>query len=49
MGEHIAIDHYRRMIEYIGPDDSTTRRILEKVTAKEEKHSQDFGSHLIRH
>ena len=49
VAERIAIDSYRQMIEYIGADDSTTRRILEKVTAKEEEHAEDLASLLIRH
>ena len=42
-------DEHRQMIEYIGADDSTTRRILEKVTAKEEEHAEHLASLLIRH
>jgi bacterioferritin len=46
VAERIAIDSYRHMIEYIGGDDPTTRRILEKVTAKEEEHAEDLASLL---
>ena len=35
VAERIAIDSYRQMIEYIGGDDPTTRRLLEEVTAKD--------------
>lgn len=35
VAERIAIDSYRQMIEYIEAADSTTRRVLEKVTARE--------------
>ena len=49
VAERIAIDSYRQMIEYIGGDDPTTRRILEEVTAKEEEHAEDLASLLARH
>jgi bacterioferritin len=48
VAERIAIDSYRQMIEYIGADDPTTRRILEKITAKEEEHAEDLASLLSR-
>ena len=44
VAERIAIDSYRQMIEYIGGDDPTTRRLLEEVTAKEEEHAEDLAS-----
>jgi bacterioferritin len=46
VAERIAIDSYRQMIEYVGGDDPTTRRILEKLTAKEEEHAEDLVSLL---
>ncbi|MBD0316539.1 MAG: bacterioferritin [Nitrospiraceae bacterium] len=46
VAERIAIDSYRQMIEYIGGDDPTTRRMLEKITAKEEEHAEDLASLL---
>jgi bacterioferritin len=49
VAERIAIDSYRQMIEYIAGDDPTTRRILEKVTAKEEEHAEDLASLLSQH
>jgi bacterioferritin len=49
VAERIAIDSYRQMIEYIGADDPTTRRILEEVTAKEEEHAEDLASLLSSH
>jgi bacterioferritin len=36
------------MIEYIGGDDPTTRRLLEEVTAKEEEHAEDLASLLAK-
>jgi len=46
VAERIAIDSYRQMIEYIGGDDPTTRRLLEEITAKEEEHAEDLVSLL---
>ena len=34
IAERIAIDTYRAIVEYIGSDDPTTRRIMEEVLAK---------------
>jgi bacterioferritin len=48
VAERIAIDSYRQMIEYIGGDDPTTRRMLEEVTAKEEEHAEDLASLLTQ-
>lgn len=46
VAERIAIDSYWQMIEYIGGDDPTTRRLLEEITAKEEEHAEDLASLL---
>lgn len=46
VAERIAIDSYRAMIEYLGDDDPTTRRLLEEVTAKEEEHAEELASLL---
>ena len=46
VAERIAIDSYREMINYIGNDDPTTRRMLEEILAKEEEHADDLGSLL---
>jgi bacterioferritin len=42
VAEHIAIDSYSEMIDYIGDDDPTTRRILEDILATEEEHAEDL-------
>jgi len=42
VAERIAIDSYREMIDYIGNDDSTTRRVLEGILAVEEEHAEDM-------
>ncbi len=46
IAERIAIDSYREMIDYIGKDDSTTRRMLEGILAVEEEHADDLQSLL---
>ncbi len=46
VAERIAIDSYREMINYIGQDDSTTRRMLEGILAVEEEHADDLQSML---
>ena len=52
VAERIAIDSYREMIAYLAEADSTSRRMLEEILAKEEEHAddlanllQDLGSH----
>jgi len=46
IAERIAIDSYREMINYIGQDDSTTRRLLEGILAIEEEHADDLQNLL---
>ena len=49
VAERVAIDSYRGMIDYIGNDDPTTRRMLEAIQAKEEEHAEDMVSLLAKH
>jgi len=44
--ERIAIDSYREMIMFIGDRDTTTKRMLEEILAKEEEHAEDLSSML---
>lgn len=46
VAERIAIDSYREMVNYIGADDPTTRRMLEEILAVEEEHADDLQSLL---
>ena len=46
VAERIAIDSYRDMIRYFGPFDSTTRKMLEEITATEEEHADDLADLL---
>ena len=43
VAERIAIDSYREMINYLAQEDSTTRRMLEEILAKEEEHADDLA------
>lgn len=42
VAERIAIDSYRDIINYLGSDDPTTRRMMEEILAKEEEHADDL-------
>ncbi len=42
VAERIAIDSYRDMINYLGNDDPTTRRMMEGILAMEEEHADDL-------
>jgi len=46
VAERIAIDSYREIIQYLGNDDPTTRRMLEEILAVEEEHAEDLGTML---
>lgn len=46
VAERIAIDTYREIIQYLGNDDPTSRRMMEGILAKEEEHAEDLSSLL---
>jgi bacterioferritin len=46
VAERIAIDSYREIAQWLGTKDSTTRRIMEEILAKEEEHAEDLNSLL---
>ena len=46
VAERIAIESYTEMINYIGDNDPTTRRLLEEILAVEEEHAEDLVSLL---
>jgi bacterioferritin len=46
VAERIAIESYTEIIRYLGNDDPTTRRMLEKIMAKEEEHADDMKTIL---
>jgi bacterioferritin len=46
VAERIAIDTYREIVQYLGNDDPTTRRMMEKILANEEEHAEDLSTLL---
>jgi len=46
VAERIAIDSYREIAKWLEGKDSTTRRIMEEILAKEEEHAEDLNSLL---
>lgn len=48
VAERIAIESYSEIIQYLGNDDPTTRRLFEDVLAVEEEHAEDLASLVSR-
>jgi len=46
VAERIAIQTYREIVQYLGNDDPTTRRMMESILAVEEEHAEDLSSLL---
>jgi bacterioferritin len=46
VAERIAIDSYREMINYLGSNDPTTRRMMEDILSVEEEHADDLVNML---
>jgi bacterioferritin len=46
VAERIAIDSYREIVAWLDDKDSTTRRIVEEILAKEEEHAEDLSTLL---
>jgi bacterioferritin len=44
VAERIAIDSYREIVNYLGDADSTSRRLMEEILAKEEEHADDLAN-----
>jgi bacterioferritin len=44
IAERVAIESYKEMLDYLGQDDPTTRRLIESILAKEEEHAEDLSS-----
>jgi bacterioferritin len=42
VAERVAVESYNEIIRYLGADDPTTRRMLEKIMANEEEHADDM-------
>ena len=47
VAERIAIETYREMVRYFADRDPTTRKLLEKILAKEEEHANDMQDLLV--
>jgi bacterioferritin len=46
VAERIAIDSYRDIIQYLGNEDPTTRRMMEAILAVEEEHADELAGLL---
>jgi len=46
VAERVVIDSYKEMVDYVGAQDPTTRRLLDEILAKEEEHAEDLLSRL---
>ena len=46
VAERIAIEIYRKLIQWFGPADPTTRRMFETILADEEEHARDLSDLL---
>lgn len=46
VAERVAIESYRALTLFVGAADSTTRRMLEEILAKEEEHADDLAGLL---
>lgn len=42
VAERIAIDSYGEIIRFLGDKDTTSRRVMEEILAKEEEHAEDL-------
>lgn len=46
VAERVVIEIYRKLINYFGNDDPTTRRMFEKILEDEEEHANDLADLL---
>jgi bacterioferritin len=46
IAERIVIDSYTEIIRFLGNDDPTTRRLVERILEQEEEHAEDLASLL---
>jgi bacterioferritin len=42
IAERVAIESYREIVQFLGNDDPTSRRVMEEILAKEEEHADDL-------
>ena len=48
VAERIAIESYSDIVRWLGDDDPTTRKLMERILAKEEEHANDMADLLAR-
>ena len=48
VAERIAVESYSEIIRYLGDKDPTSRRLIEKILAKEEEHAEDLLNLIAR-
>jgi bacterioferritin len=48
VAERVAIEVYRKLIQWFGQEDPTTRRMLEEILEDEEEHANDLADLLAR-
>jgi bacterioferritin len=48
LAERIAIESYREIVQYLGNNDSTSRRMMEGILATEEEHADDMQNLLVK-
>ena len=48
VAERMAIDIYRKLIEYFGLADPTSRRLIEQILSDEEEHASDLADLLVK-
>jgi len=46
VAERVAIETYNEIVRWLGQDDPTTRRMMERLLAVEEKHADDLAKFL---
>ena len=46
IAERIAVDTYREIIQYLGENDPTSRKMMEGILASEEEHAEDLKTLL---
>jgi bacterioferritin len=47
IAERIAIESYRDIIQFLGDRDPTSKRLMERILAKEEEHADDMADLLF--
>jgi bacterioferritin len=48
VAERVAIESYREIVQFLGGDDPTSRRIMEEILGKEEEHADDLVKLLAK-